>query len=66
MRTIDLTPTWREIAPSLTALIHEGETFQARETGRIEMHKMAKLADIAAELAKHDYELFQEMEGRIA
>jgi hypothetical protein len=41
-KTIDITPTWREILPALLALL---EMPQTRQTALDELTRMARLAD---------------------
>lgn len=43
--TIDITPTWVEILPSLIALVRDGATAEARKVGEDELRRMARLAD---------------------
>ena len=51
MTTIDLTPTWRGIAPVLFRIIRDAETPEALRTGYDELLRMAALADRAVAAA---------------
>ena len=51
MTTIDLTPTWRGIAPVLFRIIRDAETPEALRTAYEELMRMAALADRAVEAA---------------
>ena len=46
IKTVDLTPTWREILPALLALVNNPVT---REDALMELSRMAKLADLYVE-----------------
>lgn len=46
-RTIDMTPTWTEIAPVLVHLIEESSA-EGRKTASEELMRMARLADMAS------------------
>ena len=53
-KTIDLTPTWEQILPTLLVIHADAETAKARETARTELRRMARLADlyVASQQAK--------------
>lgn len=51
MDTIDMTPTWRGIAPVLFRLIRDAETHEALRTAYDELLRMAALADRAVAAA---------------
>jgi hypothetical protein len=44
MRTIDLTPTWREIMPALIAVLQNGTT-EGQDMARAELLRLADIAD---------------------
>lgn len=48
MKTIDVTPTWEGILPTLLVLLENGNS-KGRETARAELKRMAKLADCYVE-----------------
>lgn len=48
-KTVDLTPTWREILPALLALLEMGET---RQVALDELSRMAQAADSWNEMAR--------------
>lgn len=55
VKTIDITPTWTDLVPSLVLLIKKGKT--AKNIAIDELYKMAKGADlwnehVSAEMAK--------------
>ena len=56
MRTIDMTPTWRDIAPVLFRIIRDAETPEALRTGYDELLRMAALADRAVAAASAEGE----------
>lgn len=44
MRTIDMTPTWREIMPALIAVLQNG-THDGQDMARAELMRLADIAD---------------------
>jgi hypothetical protein len=44
MKTIDMTPTWSEILPTLLLLLREGKA-EGKTTAQEELAKMARVAD---------------------
>lgn len=44
MATIDLTPTWEQILPTLLMLLENGNA-EGRKTARTELARMARIAD---------------------
>lgn len=56
MTTIDLTPTWRGIAPVLFRIIRDAETPEALRKAYDEMMRMAALADRAVAAASAEAE----------
>ena len=56
MTTIDLTPTWRGIAPVLFRIIRDAETPEALRTAYDELLRMAALADRAVAAASAEAE----------
>ena len=43
---VDVTPSWEVMAHMMSLLITEGATAEARQTGRDELIRMARLADL--------------------
>lgn len=56
MKTIDATPTWRDIAPLLFRIIRDAETLEALKAGYDELLRMAALADRAVAAASAEGE----------
>ncbi|NJL71046.1 MAG: hypothetical protein HC888_05235 [Candidatus Competibacteraceae bacterium] len=44
-RTIDLTPTWAAILPSILAVLEHAQTEEARDNMKAELRRMADAAD---------------------
>lgn len=45
MKTIDITPTWAGILPTLLVLLQDGSN-EGQKTAREELQKMARAADL--------------------
>ena len=43
---VDMTPSWQAMTEMMILLITDGTTPEARQTGRDELMKMARLADL--------------------
>ena len=52
-KTIDITPTWMDILPSLIHLVNS-DSIQGRQCAESELRRMAGLADGYVELFKGD------------
>ena len=53
MKTIDLTPTWREAAAIAVAVLTHTDNEKARKDATIELLRMADLADKYVAVVKH-------------
>jgi hypothetical protein len=56
MRTIDMTPTWSDIAPVLFRIIRDADKSDSLRTAYDELLRMAALADRAVAAAKAEAE----------
>lgn len=52
-KTIDLTPTWQGILPSLIALLNS-DSLKSRQVAESELRRMAGLADGYVQLSKEN------------
>ena len=44
-KTINLTPSWEALLPSMLAIVTDGDSHEARAFARSELRRMATLAD---------------------
>lgn len=52
MESVDVTPTWEEITPTLLAILQNGQA-EGRDFALKELLRMAKLADLYVESQKN-------------
>lgn len=52
-KTVDVTPTWMDILPSLIHLVNS-DSLKGRQVGESELRRMAGLADGYVELSKEN------------
>jgi hypothetical protein len=50
-QTIDVTPSWEGVLPYLITIIENG-SFEGHRLAREELHRMARLADLAVRMKK--------------
>jgi hypothetical protein len=59
-QTVDITPTWSEILPSIL-ILHKSQSQNARELAVSELERMARLADKWVAHMKQDLQVVEQL-----